>query len=118
MKIDVDDVNQLLSHVMLQSNEVVDLVAETSDFKKHSRINAEVSFNGVKVDGSVMEEALHELFKQVKDYYRSEYGADDIDKMIDQRAKELFKDRVAEFTNDMKETFDNLESKLSRIHWD
>lgn len=72
---DIQDDSVLLSHVLTQSDDVVNLVVGTNLWQEKGEVEVKVLFNGVEADGSVLEEVLNhfvseverQLFKQYKD---------------------------------------------------
>ncbi|AHX01086.1 hypothetical protein M316_0021 [Nitrincola phage 1M3-16] len=104
MKIDIDNPSQLLSHIMLSDREISEKVAETSNWKENGAIDAKASFNGVEVDGSVLEKVLQEFVKQIEDYFVEKYDADEFDRRVEEKAEAIIKEHA-----------DNAAEKLSQL---
>jgi spore coat polysaccharide biosynthesis protein SpsF (cytidylyltransferase family) len=99
MKIDINNPSQLLSHLLLEDVDLVMVVSETSKWKEDGIIEATCQFNGVDVTADVLEKVLQNFVKQIEDHCREKYDANNIDKLVEERANEIIKnhaDRVLE----------------------
>lgn len=94
MQININDPKQMLSHVLLGDDEVVNAVTCTEEWTKDKKLTVEVSINGVKVDAESFENTLKNLFEQVENHYSEVYNADNIDNLVEKKAEELIKNHA------------------------
>ena len=120
MKVDIENPNQLLSHILLRESEIVSLIADTDKWKNEGVIEARVSFNGIDTDGQLLEDVLQKLFKQVENHYSEQYDADQFDQRVEEKAKALLKEHADNALEKIRELSDQLENIEYTItpHWE
>lgn len=119
MKIDINDPQQILSHVLLDSSCVDDIACSVA-WTEHGEVNCKVLMNDIEVPAEDVENSLQRLFNQVEKHYREKYNADSIDDMVEQKARELLKnqaDNVLEILGTLQSTLEDSES-LIKPHWE
>ena len=94
MIIDIDNSQQILSHVLLGDIELAGKVAKTDAWKELEKIKGELTFNGVTVSSQCLEDALQKLFKQVEENIKEKYDADKFDERVEERARQILKDHA------------------------
>ncbi len=119
MKLNIDDVNQLISHIFLNDETVCTTVSTTKEWLEDGVINCEVIFNGIKVDGSVLESTLQHFVKVIEDEFKEKYDTTRLDDIIENKAKELLK----QYADNALDKLQDLQRKLEEVdellipHW-
>lgn len=116
MKIELGNPKQMLSHVLLGSSELFELVADAGeDQGSPFEITATVSFNGVEYPAQILEDAMFDLFKQVERHYQEEYA--DIEAGIQKSAEKKVRDAIGDLPSKMRDLDMHLTDIISRIDY-
>lgn len=113
MQIDVENPNQLLSHFLLNDRSLVEAVVETKEWKEEGKLTPTVLINGVEIGSESFEKTLQGLLKQVEEYVREKYGADDIDAKVREQVESEVNLRVSEFKRELSEKLDDFFMEMS-----
>lgn len=93
-QVNIEDPSQIMSHILLGSFEICDMVASTKEWKDDKKMNLFVSVNGVEIGGDVFEQELKKLIDRVEESFKVKYDATRLDELIEERAKELLKEHA------------------------
>ena len=120
MKVNIDDIQQAISHLFLNDAKVCELVVDTKEWTEDGIIDCQVSFNGVKVDGSVLENTLQHFVDTIEKHFKEKYDSDRLDVVIEERAKELLKEHADNALEKLYDLTRKLEESDDLLvpHWD
>ena len=120
MNINFDDPSQMLSHVLLDNQDVARAVTKTAQWKTEGTVTPKVLMNGVEVPAEVMEGVLKKLFDQVEAHYREHYQADAFDAKVEEKACQLLKDHADNAIGKMQDLMMTLEESESLLtpYWE
>lgn len=120
MQIDIKNPKQILSQFLIKNHHILDTVGSTEDWKKDGKLTAKVLINNIEVDAESFESTLQGLFERVKKHYADKYDADNLDNLVEERAKELLKqhaDNALETLYNLTRTLEESEELLVP-HWE
>ena len=120
MDISIKDPSQIMSHVLLGDDDLVENVAASEAWKEAKEIKGVLTFNGVEVSSLVVESAIKKLLDQVEKFIRKKYDADNIDNLVEERAKKLLKEHAGNALESIYSLTEKLEhaDELITPHWD
>ena len=97
MKVNIENKDQYLAGIMLHNEEFCNKVTESDEWKgtKNPReIEARLTICGIEVDAQLVEDFFNEVSENYSNHLRIKYNADNIDKLVEERAEELLKERA------------------------
>ena len=108
----------ILAHIMLEDKEKASLIADTlTGLKGDERVvDVVVLFNGIPVDGKVVEDWLQYQIKHIENTYKEKY--DDVEKEISKRVEKIKSDLTYDFRSETIEKIQKLREHLDRIELD
>ena len=108
----------ILAHIMLEDKEKASLIADTlTGLKGEERVvDVVVLFNGIPVDGKVVEDWLQYQIKHIENTYKEKY--DDVEKEISKRVEKIKSDLTYDFRSETIEKIQKLREHLDRIELD
>ena len=108
----------ILAHIMLEDEEQASLIADTlTGLKGDERVvDVVVMFNGVPVDGQVVEDWLQYQIKHIETAYKEKYQ--DVEKEISKRVEKIKSDLTYDFRSETIEKIQKLREHLDRIELD
>ena len=108
----------ILAHIMLEDKEKASLIADTlTGLKGDERVvDVVVLFNGIPVDGKVVEDWLQYQIKHIQNTYKEKY--DDVEKEISKRVEKIKSDLTYDFRSETIEKIQKLREHLDRIELD
>ena len=108
----------ILAHIMLGDKEKASLIADTlTGLKGDERVvDVVVLFNGIPVDGKVVEDWLQYQIKHIENTYKEKY--DDVEKEVSKRVKKIKSDLTYDFRSETIEKIQKLREHLDRIELD
>lgn len=95
MTFSLDDDQSVFSHLLLEGRDVAKCVTKTPLWKDDEKLVAEVQINGVSIDPSTFQTLMEYWIDSVEDKVRNKYSAPDVDKLVEERAQELLKERLS-----------------------
>ena len=110
--------NTILAHIMLEDKEKASLIADTlTGLKGDERVvDVVVLFNGIPVDGKVVEDWLQFQIKHIENTYKEKY--DDVEKEVSKRVEKIKSDLTYDFRSETIEKLQKLREHLDRIELD
>lgn len=111
MKLEFDNPNQIISHMILENMEVVNAIIDTEQFKNKEGVTITVFANGVEIPAIIIENTMHQIMKRYEAHVREKYDAPNIDRMVYDKAQQL----LTESANTVIDQIDNLRFKLENI---
>ena len=108
----------ILAHIMLADKEKASLIADTlTGLKGDERVvDVVVMFNGVPVDGQVVEDWLQYQIKHFENTYKEKYQ--DVEKEISKRVEKIKSDLTYDFRSETIDKIQKLREHLDRIELD
>ena len=108
----------ILAHIMLEDKEKASLIADTlTGLKGDERVvDVVVLFNGIPVDGKVVEDWLQYQIKHIENTYKEKY--DDVEKEVSKRVEKIKSDLTFDFRSETIEKIQKLREHLDRIELD
>ena len=108
----------ILAHIMLEDKEKASLIADTlTGLKGDERVvDVVVLFNGIPVDGKVVEDWLQYQIKRIENTYKEKY--DDVEKEISKRVEKIKSDLTYDFRSETIDKIQKLREHLDRIELD
>ena len=108
----------ILAHIMLEDKEKASLIADTlTGLKGEERVvDVVVLFNGIPVDGKVVEDWLQYQIKHIENTYKEKY--DDVEKEVSKRVEKIKSDLTYDFRSETIEKIQKLREHLDRIELD
>ena len=108
----------ILAHIMLEDKEKASLIADTlTGLKGDERVvDVVVLFNGIPVDGKVVEDWLQYQIKHIENTYKEKY--DDVEKEISRRVEKIKSDLTYNFRSETIDKIQKLREHLDRIELD
>ena len=108
----------ILAHIMLEDKEKASLIADTlTGLKGDERVvDVVVLFNGIPVDGKVVEDWLQYQIKHIENTYKEKY--DDVEKEVSKRVEKIKSDLTYDFRSETIEKIQKLREHLDRIELD
>ncbi len=108
----------ILAHIMLGDKEQASLIADTlTGLKGDERVvDVVVLFNGIPVDGKVVEDWLQYQIKHIENTYKEKY--DDVEKEVSKRVEKIKSDLAYNFRSETIEKIQKLREHLDRIELD
>lgn len=108
----------ILAHIMLEDKEKASLIADTlTGLKGEERVvDVVVLFNGIPVDGKVVEDWLQYQIKYIENTYKEKY--DDVEKEVSKRVEKIKSDLTYDFRSETIEKIQKLREHLDRIELD
>ena len=108
----------ILAHIMLEDKEKASLIADTlTGLKGDERVvDVVVLFNGIPVDGKVVEDWLQYQIKHIENTYKEKY--DDVEKEISKRVEKIKSDLTYNFRSETIDKIQKLREHLDRIELD
>lgn len=111
MQIDFENSQQIMAHFALEDTDVAEKLTKTESYKNDGILTAVVIVNGVEIPAKAMEDAFHFLLNQVEEQVRIKYDAANIDKLANERAKEILKEQAG----DVLSALSDVQYKLEQI---
>ena len=108
----------ILAHIMLEDKEKASLIADTlTGLRGDERVvDVVVLFNGIPVDGKVVEDWLQYQIKHIENTYKEKY--DDVEKEVSKRVEKIKSDLTYDFRSETIEKIQKLREHLDRIELD
>ena len=108
----------ILAHIMLEDKEKASLIADTlTGLKGDERVvDVVVLFNGIPVDGKVVEDWLQYQIKHIENTYKEKY--DDAEKEVSKRVEKIKSDLTYNFRSETIDKIQKLREHLDRIELD
>lgn len=108
----------ILAHIMLEDKEKASLIADTlTGLKGGERVvDVVVLFNGIPVDGKVVEDWLQYQIKHIENTYKEKY--DDVEKEVSRRVEKIKRDLTYNFRSETIDKIQKLREHLDRIELD
>ena len=108
----------ILAHIMLEDKEKASLIADTlTGLKGDERVvDVVVLFNGIPVDGKVVEDWLQYQIKHIENTYKEKYH--DVEKEISRRVEKIKSDLTYNFRSETIDKIQKLREHLDRIELD
>ena len=108
----------ILAHIMLEDKEKASLIADTlTGLKGEERVvDVVVLFNGIPVDGKVVEDWLQYQIKHIENTYKEKYH--DTEKEVSKRVEKIKSDLTYDFRSETIEKIQKLREHLDRIELD
>lgn len=108
----------ILSHIMLEDSDKAEQISKTLDgLKGDDRlVDVKVVFNGIEVDGKVMEDWLQYQFESFSKKMKEQY--EDIEKEIERRVNEYKKDLECNYKSEVMSKLNSVNELLTRIEVD
>ena len=110
--------NTALAHIMLADKEKARLIEDTLyGLKGDERvIDVVVLFNGIPVDGKVVEDWLQYQIKHIENTYKEKY--DDVEKEVSKRVEKIQSDLIHNLGSETIYKIQKLREHLDRIELD
>ena len=110
--------NTILAHIMLADKEKANLIADTlTGLKGDERVvDVVVMFNGVPVEGKIVEDWLQYQIKHFENTYKEKYQ--DVEKEISKRVEKIKSDLTYDFRSETVDKIQKLREHLDRIELD
>lgn len=108
----------ILAHIMLEDKEKASLIADTlTGLKGEERVvDVVVLFNGIPVDGKVVEDWLQYQIKHIENTYKEKYH--DAEKEVSRRVEKIKSDLTYNFRSETIDKIQKLREHLDRIELD
>ncbi len=108
----------ILAHIMLEDKEKASLIADTlTGLKGDERVvDVVVLFNGIPVDGKVVEDWLQYQIKHIENTYKEKYH--DTEKEVSKRVEKIKSDLAYNFRSETIDKIQKLREHLDRIELD
>ena len=108
----------ILAHIMLKDKEKASLIADTlTGLKGDERVvDVVVLFNGIPVDGKVVEDWLQYQIKHIENTYKEKY--DDVEKEVSKRVEKIKSDLTYDFRSETTDKIQKVREHLDRIELD
>ena len=108
----------ILAHIMLEDKEKASLIADTlTGLKGDERVvDVVVLFNGIPVDGKVVEDWLQYQIKYIENTYKEKYH--DAEKEVSRRVEKIKSDLTYNFRSETIDKIQKLREHLDRIELD
>ena len=108
----------ILAHIMLEDKEKASLIADTlTGLKGDERVvDVVVLFNGIPVDGKVVEDWLQYQIKHIENTYKEKYH--DAEKEVSRRVEKIKSDLTYNFRSETIDKIQKLREHLDRIELD
>ena len=108
----------VLAHIMLEDKEKASLIADTlTGLKGDERVvDVVVLFNGIPVDGKVVEDWLQYQIKHIENTYKEKYH--DTEKEVSKRVEKIKSDLTYNFRSETIDKIQKLREHLDRIELD
>ena len=108
----------ILAHIMLEDKEKASLIADTlTGLKGEERVvDVVVLFNGIPVDGKVVEDWLQYQIKHIENTYKEKYH--DAEKEVSRRVEKIKSDLTYNFHSETIDKIQKLREHLDRIELD
>lgn len=108
----------ILAHIMLEDKEKASLIADTlTGLKGDERVvDVVVLFNGIPVDGKVVEDWLQYQIKHIENTYKEKYH--DTEKEVSRRVEKIKSDLTYNFRSETIDKIKKLREHLDRIELD
>ena len=108
----------ILAHIMLEDKEKASLIADTlTGLKGDERVvDVVVLFNGIPVDGKVVEDWLQYQIKHIENTYKEKYH--DTEKEVSKRVEKIKSDLTYNFRSETIDKIQKLREHLDRIELD
>lgn len=108
----------ILAHIMLEDKEKASLIADTlTGLKGGERVvDVVVLFNGIPVDGKVVEDWLQYQIKHIENTHKEKY--DDVEKEVSRRVEKIKRDLTYNFRSETIDKIQKLREHLDRIELD
>ncbi len=108
----------ILAHIMLEDKEKASLIADTlTGLKGDERVvDVVVLFNGIPVDGKVVEDWLQYQIKHIENTYKEKYH--DAEKEVSKRVEKIKSDLTYNFRSETIDKIQKLREHLDRIELD
>ena len=108
----------ILAHIMLEDKEKASLIADTlTGLKGDERVvDVVVLFNGIPVDGKVVEDWLQYQIKHIENTYKEKY--DDVEKEVSRRVEKIKSDLTYNLRSETIDKIQKLREHLVRIELD
>lgn len=108
----------ILAHIMLEDKEKASLIADTlTGLKGDERVvDVVVLFNGIPVDGKVVEDWLQYQIKHIENTYKEKYH--DAEKEVSRRVEKIKSDLTYNLRSETIDKIQKLREHLDRIELD
>ena len=108
----------ILAHIMLEDKEKASLIADTLiGLKGDERVvDVVVLFNGIPVDGKVVEDWLQYQIKHIENTYKEKYN--DVEKEVSKRVEKIKSDLTYNLRSETIDKIQKLREHLDRIELD
>ena len=108
----------ILAHIMLEDEEKASLIADTlTGLKGDERVvDVVVLFNGIPVDGKVVEDWLQYQIKHIDNIYKEKYH--DTEEEVSRRVEKIKSDLTYDFRSETIDKIQKLREHLDRIELD
>ena len=108
----------ILAHIMLEDKEKSSLIADTlTGLKGDERVvDVVVLFNGIPVDGKVVEDWLQYQIKHIDNIYKEKYH--DTEEEVSRRVEKIKSDLTYDFRSETIDKIQKLREHLDRIELD
>lgn len=108
----------ILSHIMLEDSDKAEQISKTLDgLKGNDRlVDVKLVFNGIEVDGKVMEDWLQYQFENFSKKMKEQY--EDIEKEIERRVNKYKKDLECNYKSEVMNKLNSVNELLTRFEVD
>ena len=115
MEINIDDVRQMLSHVILQSENACSKIADTDIWKNEKKMICTVTINGVDIPAQDFEDTLKHFVECVERHV----DVKGFDEKVEEKAHELLKNHADNALDKLYNIASQLENIENTIipHW-
>ena len=111
MKFKFEDESAFMNHLLLESRGLATSVSKTKLWTESETLEATLQINGVDVPAEHLESFMKSLWDRAVEQLRTRYKADDFDRQVEEKAKQLLKSHA---DNALDKLYD-LTSKLEGI---
>jgi hypothetical protein len=118
MHVNINDPTQILSHILLQDEDLAAAVAATPGWRQEQLISPAVEFNGVAVPAQVFEDALKQLVNQLGQQISAQYAH--VEAEVQRRVEQRLKDEVEPVLNklyDLQRMLENV-GDVIKPYWE
>jgi hypothetical protein len=120
VNIEIGNVQQILSHVLLDNKSLSRAVASTEEWRSLGEIRGTILYNGIEVSAESLETSLKGVIVRVESYYREQYHADRFDKAVEEKAEAILKEHADNALNKIRDLAVKLEEADTLLvpHWE
>lgn len=109
------EAKDIFSHLVLQDKDYAEAIAASKEWTEDGILEARLTINGIEVPAMALNQLLMEMWDQANDKARKLLDVEEVEKMIEARAKEILEEHTDNAIQKLTDIINTIEDPSNLI---